>query len=311
VLSSFVDQLAGWLTQLAPPGTFLSNGFNVRGLMAVVLVSLVCGAVGSLVVGNRMAFFSDALAHVAFAGAVLGCLLALAAGVARHTTDFDLWIVWVMTILGVLVGLAIRYVREKSNLASDTVIGVFFAGAIGVGALLFKLVQRTSRFSPETFIFGHMTGATAEDIVNLFFLLVVTLVLLALAFNTLVFSSFNPSLARARRLPTRLSHYAFIALLALIVNLSFMTVGVLLITGLLVVPAATAANLSRNVRQQFWLTVTLSLVCGVAGDLLSWELEVWTRQDIFGPSGTILVLSVLLFFLTLALGRRGGSQPAG
>src|SRR5262249_38216905 len=92
------------ITPLRPPDPFLNYSFNVRALLAVILVSLVCGAVGSLVVGNRMAFFSDALAHCAFAGVSLGFLLALMAGV-HDKEAFNRWIVGVMVVFGVLVGL--------------------------------------------------------------------------------------------------------------------------------------------------------------------------------------------------------------
>src|SRR5262249_21460051 len=120
---NWLDCLVDAVNKLAMEGTLLSYGFGVRGLLAILCVILVCGAVGSLVVGNRMSFFSDALAHVAFAGAALGWLLAFVVGFALVGAFFDQWLLLVMVLLGILVGIGIAYVRDATSLASDTVIG--------------------------------------------------------------------------------------------------------------------------------------------------------------------------------------------
>src|SRR5438874_3527021 len=139
MLSGWLDRAINSFNEHFPPNTFFNFDFQVRGTLAVLLVGLLCGAVGSLVVGNRMAFFSDALAHCAFAGVALGVLVALLAGVRDKNKFYD-WILPIMVVFGIVVGLLIAYVREKTNLANDTVIGVFFAGAMGLGAVLLKFV---------------------------------------------------------------------------------------------------------------------------------------------------------------------------
>jgi zinc transport system permease protein len=312
VIIEALDKAIKSFTLLMPPETYLSFTFNIRGLLAVVLVSLICGAVGSLVVGNRMAFFSDALAHCAFAGVSLGFLLALFGGVQKQS-DYYHWITFIMVVFGITVGVAIAYVREKTVLASDTVIGVFFAGAIGFGAMLFTVASSRAYFTPESFLFGDPVAVNAEDLLVLFSLAVVTVGLLAWQYNSLVFTSFNPSLARSRRVPVRLCNYLFVVLLALIVNLCLKTVGALLINALLIVPAATAANICRNMRQLFWTTVGLCLGAGVLGHWLSFEVrlsDAHGKAIAFGAGGTIVVLSVLLFFATMALGPwLRGRQP--
>src|SRR5262249_5250516 len=140
-----------------------------------ILVALICGAVGALVVGNRMAFFSDALAHCAFAGISLGFLLALAAGVEGQT-EFSHWVTPVMVVFGILVGLGIDWVRQRSGLSSDTVIGVFFAGAIGFGAIILRFVGQKYHhyFQPENFLFGSASNVSSTDILNLLALTVLT-----------------------------------------------------------------------------------------------------------------------------------------
>jgi zinc transport system permease protein len=306
MLSTWLDQAVNAFTRLMPPETYLSWSFNVRGLLAVLLVSLICGAVGSLVVGNRMAFYSDALAHCAFAGVSLGFLLALFGGVSKPA-DFYHWVTFVMVLFGVAVGVAIAYVREKTGLASDTVIGVFFAGAIGFGAMLFKAANNRAFFSPESFLFGDPVSVNADDLILLFVLTLVAAGLLAWQYNNLVFTSFNPSLARSRRIPVRLCNYLFVVLLALIVNLCVRTIGALLINGMLIVPAATAGNVCRNMRQLFWATVGLTLFVGGLGHWLSFEIRLPTGDGKtleFGPAGTIVVLGVLCFFASMVLAPR-------
>src|SRR5262249_55203268 len=274
-----------------------------------LLVGLVCGAVGSLVVGNRMAFFSDALAHCAFAGVALGVLFALLAGVTEQNEFYE-WILPIMVSFGILVGLLIAYDRQKPSLPNDTVIGVFFAGAVGFGAILLKIVARKRYFNIENFLFGDPITVSSADLVRLFFLVLATGGVLALMYNSFVLASFNPSLALSRKVRVRLCNFTFIVLLALIVNLSLHTVGALLINAMLIVPAATAANLCRNMRQLFWCTVGLCLFVGIACQCLSWGIRLadaragGTKALTLGGGGIMVVLSVLLFFLSMIVGPR-------
>src|SRR5215203_4636272 len=105
--------------------------FMVKAVIAIILVCTLCGSVGAIVVGNRMAFFSDAMAHCAFAGVALGALSVVFSGAQPGGDAASLLIPLVMILFGAAVGAAMVYVRENTQLAHDTVIGVFFAFAIG------------------------------------------------------------------------------------------------------------------------------------------------------------------------------------
>jgi zinc transport system permease protein len=286
---------------ILPAGFWLAEYSVLKGLLAVLLVGLICGAVGSLVVGNRMAFFSDALAHCAFAGVALGLLLSLATGAAAAEGE---WLVpTIMVVFGAVVGLLIAFVRERTALANDTVIGVFFAGAVGFGGMLLATIRTRSYLSPETFLFGSPLFVTEGDLLALMALAVTVALVLIQFHNPFVLASFNPSLARTRHVRVVFCNYLFIVVLALIVNLSIKAVGALLINALLVVPAATAANVGRNLRQMFWGSIGLALLAGVAGMWLSIVVEIPVGRGEplrFGPGGTIVVLSVLFFFGSMA-----------
>jgi len=289
---AWMADLIRWLAEL-----FGTELFTVKCLLTLLVLCMLCGMVGALVVGNRMAFFSDAMAHCAFAGVALGYLSVLGFQGDRGTAA---WLVpLVMVAFGVCVGMAMVYVRDRTGLAHDTVIGVFFALALGFGAMLVRLVQQVSNVNLETFLFGNLYLIPESDLVLLCGAFALVVGVFLWRYNQFMFASFNPSLARTRRMNVMVNNYLFIILLALVVNLSLKAVGALLINALLVVPAAAAANVSRNLRQMFWLTVAFSLCSGAIGYWMSTQmsLNVGTMKNVtFGPSGVIVVASVGLFF---------------
>jgi zinc transport system permease protein len=291
-----------------------TNLFVVEGTVAIVLVCLICGAVGALVVGNRMAFFSDALAHCSFAGIALGIIAAALAGGGKQNDAIDWVLPVVMIVSGVLFGVGIVYVRERTSLASDTVIGVFFAAALGFGAVLFGALKIIANKSPEQFLFGSVVYVRELDLLMLAALAIITGAAMILRYNQLVFASFNASLARSRQIPLRLYNYLFIILLAVIVNVCIQAVGILLINAMLIVPAAAAINLSRNLRQMFWWTIIISLAAGIGGMALSLVVQIPIRGHNVqtGTGGWIVLLCVAAFAVSMSIGpwltRRGSAR---
>jgi zinc transport system permease protein len=302
--ASWVDYAIGLFCQLPcwPRDSIWTWHHAMLGLLATLLVCFICGAMGSLVVGNRMAFFSDALAHCAFAGVALGLLLCIFAETPQDLVRQRITLI--MVAFGVTVGFLIAVVRDQTALASDTVIGVFYAGAVGLGAVVTRMVASYgTKFSIEEFIFGNPNSAQSWEIVLLVALALLTTLFLIFTYNWLVLASASASLALSRRVPVRLSRYLFIVLLALMVNLSQQITGTLLINGLLIVPAAAAANMARNLRQLFWLSIAIALSVGFAGSILSWEIGANFPRYSIGTSGAIVVLSVIVFVASIPLGR--------
>ncbi len=299
-----------WWVQKHGPNTMLSLPFMIFGLGGVLLVSLICGAFSSLIVSNRMAFFSDALAHCAFAGIALGYILFFL-NVFADMND----VLPVMILFGMVIGVAIGLVKDKTILSNDTVIGVFFAAAMGLGAILLKPVSKLGTkgsLNPENFLFGEVLAIDGRDLIYLAALLAVTVWFLWRRYNAVVFASFNPSLARSRRVDVRIDNYLFIILLAVVVNVCLHVVGVLLISALLILPGATAANVARNLRQFFWLTGIVSLASGLGGFVIAtqWVPEFGGQPIAFGVGGMIVEVGVVLFFLSIFLSRwLRGARP--
>ena len=293
-----------------------TDGFVLNPLIAVVLLGVTCGCIGSTVVGNRMAFFSDAMAHTAFAGVALAVLCVIVLFGVRTTLEAGpyLWVVLpVMVATGVVGAVLMTAARERTGLTNDTVIGVFFAASVGLAATIVPKVREYVNVDPEQFLYGSILLTGGEDIAYLFALCVLTVASVCWRYNAWAVAAINPSLAKSRGVAVRLDTYYFAVLLALVVNVSLQSVGVLLINALLVVPAAAAANVARNLRQVFAFTLFGTVGAGVVGLLISQNVTVPVgrgRGFEPGPSGTIVVVCVLGFFATMAVGSLRARRPA-
>jgi zinc transport system permease protein len=225
-----------------------------------------------------------------------------------------------MILFGILMGVGIAFVKENTNLASDTVIGVFFAGAIGLGSVMMRLIGQRKvqfgNFEPERFLLGHFAGIQSKDTLLLAYL-TLTIALFFLSFyNASIFTSLNRSLARSRLLPVNFVSYMLIVLLALTVNICLKVVGLLLVNGLLIVPAACAMLAASNLRQYFWVSVAVSLGSGLLGVVLPYQYRLplpGGRPIGLEIGGTVVILNVLTFILFLVvrqLWARRSAPPA-
>ncbi len=310
------DALDAGLYQLAD--ALGVNSFVLNPLIAVVLLGVTCGCVGSTVVGNRMAFFSDAMAHTAFAGVALAVLMIILLAGIRSTRDADeyLWVILpVMIGTGVLSGTLMTVARERTGLTNDTVIGVFFAASIGLAAMVLPEVRKFVNVDPEKFLFGTLLLTRGEDLAYLLALCVVTVTVVAWRYNAWAIAAVNPSLARSRGVAVRFDNYLFAILLAVVVNVALRSVGILLVNALLVVPAAAAANVARNARQVFILTLVGTLTACLLGLAISFNVAIPIgrgREFEPSPAGTVVVVCVAGFALTalIASARRSGRDAA-
>ena len=200
MLDAFDALLQNTVTWLNANGVS-AHLFDLNAALSLGLVSIACGLVGPFIVGNRMAFFSDAMAHTAFAGAalgMLGLLLSINPASPEASAPFAWIITSIMVAFGIIVGLSIAFVRERTGLSADAVIGVFFALAVGFGAMLIPPLRDRVNFDSEQFLFGTALFASRMNILSLVIVVIMTVLFVVFRFNDMTLAGFNPSLARTR-----------------------------------------------------------------------------------------------------------------
>lgn len=237
------------------PFECLKARFMQQALLGLLLIAPVTAAMGVQVVNFRMAFFADAISHSAFAGVALGLILSVSPA-------------WTMPVFGLAVGLAIMAMHRRSSLSSDTVIGVVFAAVMAFGLAVVSRDRSVAR-DLQRFLYGDILTIGDGELLVLAALFAATALFQSLGYNRLLYIGMNPVVAEAHRVRVAGYQYAFAGLLALVVMLSVRAVGVLLVTALLVVPAAAARNLARSAGGMFWWALLVSVTAAVAGLLIS------------------------------------------
>ena len=275
MLSSVMDLVCGWIALL--PFECLQLRFMQEAFLGILLCAPLAAAAGVQVVNFRMSFFSDAIGHSAFAGVALGLLCSISPGIT-------------MPLLALLIGLGIMFLKRRSSLSSDTVIGVLFSAVVALGLALASRNPNMAR-DMQMFLYGDILTISNTEILTLFLLSVVFYIFEAFSFNRMIAIGINPQLARTHRVHVAVYEYLHVGLLALVVIFSVKAVGVLLVTALLIVPAAAARNLSHSSGRMFWISIVIGLVSGIAGLLIS-------AQDWAGTAaGAAIVLTACMIFL--------------
>ncbi len=254
--------------------------FMRLALLAVLLIAPLLGALGTVVVANRLAFFSEAIGHAAFTGIAIGVILGLANPL------------WSMVAFSLLLTLAIAWVRRRGGLSSDTAIGLVMAFTVSLGIVILSRGGDFARYT--NFLIGDMLGVTPGDVAGLALLAAVVIVLFLAFFNRLLLASVSPALARSRVRRPGAAELLFAAMLAVVVTCSLPWIGVLVINALLILPAAAARNIARSTAEFFGWAVALSLVAGVAGLVVSFYASTAT-------GATIVLAAMVLYLLTLGL----------
>lgn len=251
--------------------------FMKNALLGVLLVTPMFGLMGTMVINNRMAFFSDALGHSALTGIAIGVLL----GIKQP--------LWAMLLFACFFSVAIIIVKNANTASTDTIIGVFSSTAVALGIVILSLRGGFAKYS--AYLIGDLLSISATDLLMLLIAFIMVLMLWFLIFNKLLLFSVNQSLAASRGLNVRLYDYLFTIIIALTVTVSIQWVGLLIINSLLVLPAAAARNVAGNMRQYHAWSVAIAVVSGLAGLILSYF---WGTAT----GATIVVISAFFFAVT-------------
>lgn len=258
--------------------TFMQNA-----LLAILLMAPLFGLTSTMIVTGKMSFFSDALGHSAFTGIAIGAIF----GIMSPTA--------VSVIFSLVFALLFSYIRSKSNHAADTLIGVFSSTAVALG--IFVATMNGGSFTKyNKYLIGDILSVTPGEIVMLAVVLAAVLVFWAAASNRLTLSVVYPQLASSRGIPVNMIQTVFTAAIAVVVTLSISWVGLLILNSLLVLPGATARNISKDLKQYHLFSVLLALFGGITGLCISYYLGV--------SAGAAISLALALMFAVSFLLRK-------
>src|SRR5215213_6230657 len=261
----------------------LQYEFMQRGMLAAVMVGIVCAVVGTYVVLRGMAFFGDALAHTVLPGIALGYLLT---GGAREP------LFWWSLGTAVVAALGIGAISKNSEIKEDTAIGIIFAGMFALGIALISTV-RSYAVDLSHFLFGDVLSVSTQSLWLIVIFGGLVLLIIFAFYKEFLTLSFDPVLAATLRLPVGLLNNLLLSLIAVTVAVSLQTVGVALMVAMLITPAATAYLLTRRLSEMMLLASIFASLSGIIGLYLSYYLSI--------ASGAAIVLTATFFFL-LALG---------
>ena len=265
------------------PFQWLSHTFMKNAFIAIIIITPLFGLLSTMVVSNKMSFFADSLGHGAFTGIAVGILLG---GIDP---------MWGATLFSICFAIAITIIKNKGTSSTDTIIGVFSSTSIALGLVLMSFSSSLSKFS--SYLVGDLLSISQNQIILLIFVFIAIIVLWSLIFNKLLVTSLNTSLANSRGMNTLLIEIIFTCTIAVIVTITIRWVGLLIINSLLVLPAAAARNISRNIRQYHLFSILISIFSGIVGLIISYYLNTVT-------GATIVLVESVIFFITLFIIRK-------
>lgn len=259
----------------AIPLEMLQWDFMRNAFLAILIMSPLFGLMSTMIVTGRMSFFSDALGHSAFTGIAIGCIC----GAAAPT--------WVAVAFSVAFSLLFSYVRSRSNHTADTLIGVFSSTAVALGIFIATL-GGGSFTKYNTYLIGDILSVTPSEIGTLALVLLAVVIFWVFYSNQLTLTAIHPQLASSRGIPIHLSQCIFTTAIAVVVTLSISSVGLLILNSLLVLPAAAARNIARNLKQYHLFSVLSALLAGLVGLTVSYYLG--------NSAGAAISLTLALIF---------------
>lgn len=271
------------LLDIVLPFDWLKYDFMKNAFLAVLLITPLFGLLSTMVVSNRMAFFSDSLGHGAFTGLAIGAIV----GILSPTSA--------LILFSVVFALLITWIKNNSSISTDTVIGVFSSTGIALGLMMMSYGGGFNKYTG--YLIGDVLSITFDEVVALLGVLILVLLAWGLIFNKLLLLSVNTPFARSRGMNVVLLESIFAVMVAVVVAISIQWVGLLIINSLLVLPGATARNISNSVKQYHALSVGSALFSGIAGLVLAYQLNM-------AVGATIVVIAALLFFISMALKQR-------
>ena len=259
-----------------------TEAFMIRAFLATLFLAPLCALLGVFVTARRMAFFSDTVSHAGLAGVALGFWL----GLANPTFP--------LIVVSLLVAAAIYWLKENTELLTDTIMALLLAGSVAVGIIILSLLKSRPA-DIQGYLFGDILAVGWGDVWLAAGLFAVLGTLLFSRLTELSLITAQEELAHVCGVPVRRLNYLFVIVLTLTVAITIRLLGIILVTSLLVIPPAAARGLSQNLRQQIVLSLCIASIGGLCGIAVSYQLDV--------PCGPAIVLTcIALFLISLCAG---------
>lgn len=262
------------------PFEFLNYTFMKNALLAIILSTPIFAILGTMIVNNKMAFFSDSLGHSAICGIAIGTLFGIT------NTNIS------MILFAMIFAILLNIVKYKVTYGADTIISVFSSIAIAIGLAILTASGSFNQYS--NILVGDILSITWNEIIYLFAIFIVVIILWYYIFNKIHAISINTSLAKSKKINVMVIDNIFAILIAIVVMVSIRWIGILLINSLLILPAASSRNIAKNMRQYHLIAILISMFSGLSGLIISYYYNIPT-----GPM--IVIIAGIIYFITFML----------
>jgi len=259
---------------------FFHYAFMQYALLAVLLITPLFALLGTVVMNNRMTFFSDIIGHGALAGVALSIFL--------HWPDP----LWGILLIAMLIAISVVLLKRFTRAATDSVLGILFSLVTASGILLLSQGGNFAQFS--SYLIGDILTVSPAQIGWLAVMFMVVILYWAAMKRALFLTSISPSLAKSRRISVWGVELSFAVLLAIVVALSIPLVGILMVTALIILPASTARLVAHNVQQYWMFSLLFSVLSGILGLAASFALDTSAGATI-ALAGGAMYAAVLMF----------------
>ncbi|MDB2584404.1 metal ABC transporter permease [Alphaproteobacteria bacterium] len=252
----------------------------MRAVLAGIAVALISGLVGCFVVWRRMSYYGESIAHSSLLGVGLGILLG---------TGINFGVI----IICLLFGILFLWLQQSKILSTDTLLGVLAHLALSIGIIVISLNR--IKIDIEAFLFGDILTVSSSDLWIMYLGVGITILLILINWSSLLLVTIDEDLARAEGINPIYINLLLTIVLTIVVAVSLQIIGLLLITAMLIIPAATSRRLANSPGQMALIATLVGVISVISGIFLSVELD--------APSGpSIVVISAILFFLSYLFG---------
>ena len=257
----------------------ITDPFIIRGILAGIAVALISGLVGCFVVWRRMSYYGESIAHSSLLGVGLGILMGI---------GINLGVIFTCLLFGILF----LWLQQSKVLSSDTLLGVLAHLALSVGVIVISMNR--VKIDIHSFLFGDILTVTLNDLWGMYLAVLVVVIIICLNWSSLLLVTIDEDLAKAEGVNPLFINLLLTSILTIVVAVSIQIIGLLLITSMLIIPAAASRRLVNSPE-------TMAVVATVIG-ILSVIIGIFLSVEIDAPSGpSIVVVSAILFFLSPVL----------